>query len=176
MSNTLFNDCVICIQVVWFALNLYSYCFYLISYHMLLLLLLNLMTLWSLLFSLRLSSSFIHYVVFFSFTLYCPTVLMFLTFQVTVRWFSPLLLGLMIKSPWSRVSIIFSAWLKLILWKLGWAITRFIYAGETEKTQGTDKQYKNSDVEVNTVGLKCIMRKSRTAHRSISYSDSNKFY
>ncbi|TNN48307.1 hypothetical protein EYF80_041517 [Liparis tanakae] len=38
---------------------------------------------------------------------------------VTVRWFSPLLLGLMIKSPWSRVSIIFSAWLKLILWKLG---------------------------------------------------------
>lgn len=63
--------------------------------------------------------------------------LLFLTFQVTVRWFSPLLLGLMIKSPWSRVSIIFSAWLKLILWKLGWAITRFIYAGETVGTQET---------------------------------------
>lgn len=68
----------------------------------------------------------------FDATLYCPAVCLypFLTFQVTVRWFSPLLLGLMIKSPWSRVSIIFSAWLKLILWKLGWAITRFIYAGE----------------------------------------------
>lgn len=51
-----------------------------------------------------------------------------LTFQVTVRWFSPLLLGRMIRSPWSKVSIIFSAWLKLMLWKLGWAITRFIYA------------------------------------------------
>lgn len=55
---------------------------------------------------------------------------LFLTFQVTVRWFSPLLLGLMIRSPWSKVSIIFSAWLKLMLWKLGWAITRFMYAGE----------------------------------------------
>ena len=41
----------------------------------------------------------------------------------------------MIRSPWSRVSIIFSAWLKLILWKFGWAITRFIYAAETEEKQ-----------------------------------------
>lgn len=91
---------------------------------------------------------------FFNFTLYCPavTLYLFLTFQVTVRWFSPLLLGLMIKSPWSRVSIIFSAWLKLILWKFGWAITRFIYAGETERTQRIDKGYKDSDAEVNTDG------------------------
>lgn len=76
---------------------------------------------------------------FLNFTLHRSAVCLYLwlTFQVTVRWFSPLLLGLMIKSPWSRVSIIFSAWLKLILWKLGWAITRFIYAGETEKVKKT---------------------------------------
>lgn len=75
-----------------------------------------------------------------------------LTFQVTVRWFSPLLLGLMIRSPWSRVSIIFSDWLKLILWKLGWAITRFMYAGEREKTRGNS---------VRSVMWKQILHKER---------------
>lgn len=75
--------------------------------------------------------------------------ILFLTFQVTVRWFSPLLLGLMIRSPWSRVSIIFSAWLKLILWKLGWAITRFMYAEETKHKLKHKSFVTMNDVRVN---------------------------